>query len=258
MSNIEKDQTLETDIPFYITKPQPCPYLPDRFERKIFTKLENGDSQKMAEYFGKIGFRRSQNITYRPSCGECNACISVRINVDEFMPTKAQRRIMKKNLDLSAKNLDPIASSEQYDLFLEYVSKRHIDGSMVDMSVLEYAQMVEQTKVNTILREYRKTNQVQGLESESFYSKKDKLLSVALTDIFSDGLSMIYSFFDICEGKRSLGNYMILDHVTLAKDLGLRYVYLGYWVKNSPKMQYKSQFKPLEGLTHKGWVELKE
>ena len=264
---IETKDDVAFDIPFYITKPQICPYLPDRFERKIFTALEGENAIELNEKLTRLGFRRSQKIMYRPACAQCQSCISTRIVVRDFHFSKNQRKLLRRNQDISARFVDPIASSEQYDLFKDYIHNRHHDGSMADMGVLDYAQMVEHSAVKTKLREYRFTsNAPSASQNEDAYAalpyRRKKyphpLIGVVLSDILSDALSMTYSFYDPYEAKRSLGRYMILEHIQTAKEMGLDYLYLGFWVKNSPKMDYKAHFHPLEGLSDKGWVRLEK
>lgn len=213
---------------FYVTAPQACPYLPDRMERKLFTSLQGNNAQSLNDALSHQGFRRSQNVLYRPSCANCSACLSARIDVSKFIPTKSQRRAIKKNTHLIRRATSPWASEDQYELFRRYLDNRHADGGMADMDVFEFAAMVEETPIRTRLVEYRDTD------------SKD-LAAVCLTDILQDGLSMVYSFYDPDLIKQSLGTWMILDHIEIARDLGLPYVYLGYWVPGSDKMGYKAQ-----------------
>ena len=234
---------------FYITAPSRCPYLDGRYEKKVFTHLmgENADLMNNALTHG--GFRRSQNIAYRPACDDCNACVSVRVPVDRFQETRSFRRIVKQNRDIKRTTRPAIATEEQFSLLRSYLDQRHIDGGMSDMTALDYASMVEDTPVNTSIVEYRRR---QPLDVE----EKGELIAVALTDRIEDGLSMVYSFFDAEEASRSLGSFMILDHIHQAKALGLPYVYLGYWVEGSRKMAYKARFRPVEALQPDGWIDL--
>jgi arginyl-tRNA--protein-N-Asp/Glu arginylyltransferase len=239
-----------TDTPqFYLTAPAPCPYLDGRQERKVFTHLVGSKAQTLNDVLTQGGFRRSQNIAYRPACEDCKACISVRVRVDDFRWTRAFRRLWRKNADIIGATSSPAPSSQQYDLFRQYLDARHTDGGMSDMTVLDYAMMVEDTHVETMLVEYRK----RGPDSFLTGRGDGPLLAVALTDMLSDGLSMVYSFFDPDERARSLGTHLILDHIERARALGLPYVYLGYWVKGSPKMDYKARFQPQELLGPEGW-----
>ncbi|BBE70730.1 arginyltransferase [Oharaeibacter diazotrophicus] len=239
-----------TDAPqFFLTAPSPCPYLPGRFERKVFTHLVGDRAPALNDILSQGGFRRSQNIAYRPACETCRSCVSVRICVDEFEPGRSFRRTLRANEDLVGAELPAAPSSEQYSLFRRYLDSRHSDGGMVDMTMLDYAMMVEDTHVETAVIEYRR----RGIDSFLTGRGQGPLHAVALTDVLSDGLSMVYSFYDPEEHERGLGTYMILDHVRRARARGLPYVYLGYWVKGSSKMDYKARFRPQEHLMPRGW-----
>jgi len=239
-----------TDAPqFFLTAPSPCPYLPGRFERKVFTHLVGDRAPALNDILSQGGFRRSQNIAYRPACETCRSCVSVRICVDEFEPGRSFRRNLRTNEDLVGAELPAAPSSEQYSLFRRYLDSRHSDGGMVDMTMLDYAMMVEDTHVETCVIEYRR----RGVDSFLTGRGQGPLHAVALTDVLSDGLSMVYSFYDPDRDDRGLGTYMILDHVRRARARGLPYVYLGYWVKGSSKMDYKARFQPQEHLLPRGW-----
>ncbi len=228
---------------FFITAPAPCPYLPGRIERKVFTHLIGTDARQLNTQLSQAGFRRSQNIAYRPACDGCSACVSVRVCVKEFTPSLSLRRIMKANSDLTGTVRPAKATSEQYSLFRGYIDERHADGGMADMTALDFAAMVDDSFVDTRIVEYR-SNSI----------GENALVACAITDVLTDGLSMIYSFYKSSLADRSLGTYMILDHIERAAKLGLPYLYLGYWVQGSRKMGYKAQFIPQERLTADGWV----
>lgn len=230
---------------FYLTAPAQCPYLEAERERKVFTHLVGPRASEMNDLLTQGGFRRSQNIAYRPACESCRACVSVRLVADEFSAGRTLRRTRARNADLIGTERPAIATAEQYDLFRTYLDSRHQSGGMADMTIDDYTVMVEETHVETRLIEYRATT---GLLEED-----GELVAVALTDLLSDGLSMVYSFFNPAYVKRSLGSFMILDHVDRARALGLPYVYLGYWVKGSKKMDYKKRFHPQEHLAAQGW-----
>ncbi len=234
---------------FYLTAPSPCPYLPGREERKVFTHLIGRRSAALNDTLTQSGFRRSQTIAYRPACEQCRACVSVRVLVDEFRPSRSLRDIAELNADLIGAPIEPRPASEQYALFRSYLDARHADGGMADMSVLDYTMMVEDSHVDTRLIEYRS----RGPDSRINGRGLGPLAAVALTDILSDGLSMVYSFYDPALGDRSLGTMMILDHIERARRLGLPHVYLGYWVEGSRKMAYKARFLPQERLGMEGW-----
>ncbi len=232
---------------FYVTAPQPCPYLEGRLERKLFTALQGEIASDLNDTLSKQGFRRSQNVLYRPSCTECSACLSARIRVADFMPNKSQRRTEKRNSYLMRRTRAPWATEEQYELFRTYLDDRHADGGMADMDVFEFAAMIEETPIKTRVIEY--STPAEG-------DRARKLTAVCLTDVLDDGLSMVYSFYDPAKRNDSLGTYVILDHIRLAADAGLPYVYLGYWVPGSPKMGYKAKFSALEIYDNGQWVEM--
>ena len=230
---------------FYVTAPQPCPYLDGKMERKLFAALHGEAANALNDVLSHQGFRRSQNVVYRPSCADCTLCLSARIRVDDFAPSKSQRRILRKNNHLIREGSSPWATEDQYALFKRYLASRHYDGGMADMDIFEFAAMVEETPVRSRVVEYRTL----GTEDDP----APDLSAVCLTDVLSDGLSMVYSFFDPALAGNSLGTYVILDHIEMAKAAGLPYVYLGYWVPGSPKMDYKARFRPLEIYRGREW-----
>ncbi|CAH0340273.1 arginyltransferase [Rhizobium sp. CECT 9324] len=235
---------------FYLTAPAPCPYLAGEMERKVFTHLVGQRATEMNDLLTQGGFRRSQNIAYRPACESCRACVSVRILVNEFAPSRAFRRVAANNQDVVATIFPAQPSTEQFSLFRAYLDDRHPRGGMSDMSALDYAIMIEDSHVQTRVIEYRLRSPGDGLSPHP----KGELIAVALTDLMSDGLSMVYSFFNPTMDRRSLGTMMVLDHIARAKALGLPHVYLGYWVQGSHKMGYKTRFQPQEHLLNQGWT----
>ncbi len=243
--------TQPRDAPqFYLTAPSACPYLPGREERKVFTHLIGRRAAEINDILTQGGFRRSQTIAYRPACEHCKACVSVRIVVDAFRPGRNLKRVLRANADLAGAMGEALPTSEQYSLFRHYLEARHSDGGLVDMTMLDYAMMVEDSHVPTRLVEYRRRGPDTGINGRG----TGDLVGVALTDVLGDGLSMVYSFYDPDDGERSLGSFMILDHIAKARRLGLPYVYLGYWVEGSRKMAYKARFLPQERLYPQGWV----
>jgi leucyl-tRNA---protein transferase len=244
-----------TDAPqFFLTAPTNCPYLAGRQERKVFTHLIGERASAMNNILSQGGFRRSQNIAYRPACETCRACMSVRVRVDEFRPDKSMRRNLAGNRHLMGAELPPMATGEQYSLFRDYLESRHADGGMIDMSVLDYTMMVEDTHVETMVIEYRR----RGPDSFLTGMGEGPLAGMVLTDVLSDGLSMVYSFYDPAQSALGLGTFMILDHIERARRRGFPYLYLGYWVNGSRKMDYKRRFQPLEYLLPHGWEHLDE
>jgi arginine-tRNA-protein transferase len=235
---------------FYLTAPSPCPYLKGQEERKVFTHLVGERASELNDLLTHGGFRRSQSIAYRPACERCRACISVRVVVNDFKPTRSMRRVAARNADLIGELRTPAPTSEQYAVFRAYLDARHHDGGMADMTVLDYAMMIEDSHVETRLVEFRRRGPDSGLTGRG----AGDLIAVALSDVLSDGLSMVYSFFDPEHGARSLGSYMILDHIARARAMDLPYVYLGYWVEGSRKMDYKGRFLPQERLMPTGWL----
>ncbi|MBJ3761754.1 arginyltransferase [Maribius pontilimi] len=238
--------TLPIAPQFYVTAPQPCPYLAGRMERKLFTGLQGDEAQLLNDSLSKQGFRRSQNVLYRPSCAECSACLSARIRVADFKPSRTQRRVARKNGHLDRKANAPWATEEQYALFRDYLDSRHADGGMADMDIFEFAAMIEETPIRSRVVEYSAPG-----------SAARDLAAVCLTDVLDDGLSMVYSFFDPERASDSLGTYVILDHVEIAREAGLPYVYLGYWVPGSDKMGYKAKFDALEIYLGRAWQRLR-
>ena len=233
-----------------MTAPAPCPYLQGQVERKVFTHLVGQRAPEMNDILTQGGFRRSQNIAYRPACEGCRACVSVRIIVDQFEPTKSMKRVLAANTDLTSKEYPAEPSTEQFSLFRQYLDSRHQQGGMSDMTVLDYAMMVEDTHVNTRIIEYRMREEGDGIAERP----AGKLVAAALTDMMADGLSMVYSYYDPALVDRSMGTYMILDHIRRTKAKGLPHVYLGYWVEGSRKMTYKTRFLPQEHLLMQGWT----
>lgn len=225
---------------FYVTAASPCPYIDGQEERKVFTELQGPEAEALNEALGKVGFRRSQTVVYRPACESCAECVSVRVLAKSYKPSRSQRRIAKLNSDLTVEVRPPVTTDEQFDLLTRYLGARHADGSMAGMTREEFDDMVESSPVQTVQFEYRK-------------ALTGDLVAVALTDELSDGLSMVYSFFDPEADRRSIGTYLIHDHIMRAAHANQPHVYLGYFVKDSPKMSYKSRFKPLERLGPNGW-----
>lgn len=235
--------TLPIAPQFYVTAPQPCPYLEGRMERKLFTSLQGEHAEKLNNSLSKQGFRRSQNVLYRPSCADCASCLSARIRVKDFVATKSQRRVIRRNAGLDRRATSPWANEEQYELFRTYLESRHADGGMADMDVFEFAAMIEETPIRSRVVEYADKD-------------TNDLIAACLTDVLDDGLSMVYSFYGPDRVRDSIGTYIILDHVEIAREAGLPYVYLGYWVPGSSKMGYKGRFSGLEVYTEGVWQKM--
>lgn len=244
--------TLPIAPQFYVTAPQPCPYLPGQSERKLFTSLSGEGAKALNDTLSKQGFRRSQNVLYRPACSDCAACLSARIRVADHAPSRSHRKVLRRNAHIRREATSPWATEEQYDLFRRYLDARHADGGMADMDVFEFAAMIEETPIRSRVVEYTETRPEQGGTRRG----ARRLVAVCLTDVLDDGLSLVYSFYDPENAPDSLGTYMILDHVALARQVGLPYVYLGYWVPGSTKMDYKARFGALEVYRDGEWREL--
>lgn len=230
---------------FFLTAPSPCPYLPERFERKVFAHLPLSDGASVNDSLTQVGFRRSQNIAYRPACEACSACVSARIPAADYIFSRSERKTLARNEDVQRGLVEAEATMEQFDLLRRYLLARHADGGMAEMTWPDYVAMVEDTAVRTHIIEYRVRSKDGG---------PGDLIACALVDLMSDGLSLVYSFYDPNLTRRSLGSFMILDHVTQARMTSLPYVYLGYWVRGSEKMDYKVRFSPIELLKPDGWT----
>ncbi len=229
---------------FFSTAPLPCPYIEGRIERRVVTELVGRDANALHDQLSMAGFRRSHGICYVPACPTCDACVAVRVVVDEFKPGKSFKRILKRNADLTAEIVEPIATHEQYALFSDYQRARHQGGDMSKMDFLDYQALIEDTPVNTFVVEFRKPS--------------GTLAAACLVDRLSDGLSAVYSFFDEAETDRGLGTYMILWLIDEAYGQELPYMYLGFWIDGCSNMSYKARFKPLERITPEGWVRMDE
>src|SRR5947199_7711956 len=217
----------------------------------MFTHLAGDKAGDLNDLTTLGGVGLSQSIAYRPVCDQCRACVSVRVIANEFRPSRNFKKVLARNSDIVGEQRSAVPTSEQYSVFRAYLDKRHRHGGMADMTVLDYAMMVEDSHVETRIIEYRK----RGVDS-GITGRGEGLVAVALSDVLSDGLSMVYSFFEPSEENRSLGTFMILDHISRARRLGLPYVYLGYWIEGSRKMDYKGRFLPQQRLAPSGWLRV--
>lgn len=235
---------------FFVTSPAPCPYLPGKTERKVFTELKGPHAESLNDALGRIGFRRSQTVAYRPSCLDCRACVSVRVVAGEFRASAGQKRILRRNADIEVTECRAWATAEQFALLQRYLAHRHPGGGMAAMDEVDYADMVEHTAVSSYVIEYREP---------AAEGRQGRLIGACLTDRQGDGLSMIYSFYDPDhEARAGLGNFIILDHIRRAAEAGLPYVYLGYWVEGAQRMRYKIRYRPLERLGPAGWQRVSD
>ena len=229
---------------FRTTPAMRCPYLPHRLETKLVTELSGPDAISQHDTLTDAGFRRSHHFVYKPLCDGCRACVPVRIRVRDFEPSRAQRRIQRRNEHVHAVETQALATGEQFSLFSRYVLTRHRDGDMADMDFDDYRAMVEESPVDTAIIEFRDD------------SADGRLVGACLVDWLSNGVSAVYSFFDPQDPRRGLGTHMILWLANAAARRGLPYVFLGYWIADSNKMAYKRSFRPLEFFGPEGWTEL--
>jgi len=228
-------------LQFYLSGPLPCPYLPGRVERKLFTRL-TGDRDTDTEInaaLTRAGFRRSHDIVYRPACHECNACVPVRIPVRAFMPSRSLRRIAAHNRDLTLEVVDTEVTPEQYQLFMSYQTLRHPDSDMARMTWADFTHMLHEGEADTHIYQLR--------------APDGSLVGGIIVDHVSDGYSAVYSFFSPHAPRRSLGVQLILTLIEEARKNNLPYVYLGYWIAASRKMAYKARFQPMQALGPQGW-----
>ena len=220
-----------------------CPYLPDRVERRLVTDISSRRGRLSHDALARAGFRRTQNLSYRPACPSCRACLPIRVRTADFEWSKSFRRNIRRNHDLAGKWAEANATPEQYTLFKKYQRSRHSDGEMSLMDYVDFGDMVERSPIQTNMLEYRR-------------HETNELTGAMLIDRQDDGLSAVYSFFMLEEPDRGLGTFMVLDLVHRAISEGLPYVYLGYWIAETPKMAYKARFRPVEVLREGAWTNL--
>lgn len=238
MSTIDKK--IEQAFSFYLSSPQPCPYLPERTERKLFTRLTGASDAELNAALCRAGFRRSHDIVYRPACGECTACTPVRIPAQFFTPTRSLKRVAARNRDLSWQRTETKPTPELFRLFSAYQDARHKDGDMAHMDENDFAAMLHEGRDCVSLFLLRDATSIKGC---------------MIADKAGDGLSAVYSFFDPAEPRRSLGSELILRLIRETREQGLSFVYMGFFIAAAQKMAYKSRFKPLQILTPTGWTE---
>ncbi len=230
-------------IQFYSTAPFPCSYIAAREARsQVATPSDRVRADVYSDLITK-GFRRSGLFAYRPHCDACQACVSVRIPVEHFLPSSQQKRAAKRLGHLQTRMMSPVFDYAHFELYQRYQNARHSGGGMDEDDPQQYRQFLLASHVNTRLVEFWEPKADGAAE----------LVMVSIVDVVRDGLSAVYTFFSP-EHKHSLGTYGIIWQIEQAKRLGLSYVYLGYWIEESNKMAYKSHFLPQERLTHGHWV----
>lgn len=226
-------------IRLFRTAPHPCSYKKEETAATVFVDPELNISQHLNSRLTELGYRRSGAHIYRPDCKHCNACISCRLVVEEFRRSKRFQRIWNRNADLRVEESSELNNDEAYLLYQEYIEKRHSDGDMYPATPEQF---------DTFIR-----SRTEGGKYFCFYLE-EKLIAVAVSDVLDTGLSAVYTFFDPLLEKRSLGNFAILWQIEQVRVMGLEYLYLGYWIKDCAKMEYKSTFRPLEMLMKGEWV----
>ena len=227
---------------FHATTPGACPYLPEQLECKLVIELGDPEAGSLYTDLSRAGFRRSYGYAYRPACKSCSACVPVRINVAAYRDSRSLRRVRRRNADLEDKLCAAVGTAEQYSLFRRYQSSRHASSKMAAMTFADFRSMVDETPVSSFVLEVR---DISG-----------RLLAACLADWLEDGLSAVYSFFDPAETRRSLGTFMILRLIDIARSAELDVIYLGYWISGSGTMDYKQRFPAVEQLVDAHWAPL--
>ena len=234
--------TAHNPIKLFETVVDACPYLDDQSSGSVLVDTEHVIDTHLFALLSRSGFRRSGDMLYTPKCPSCNACVSVRIPVTKFVPSRSQKRIWRKNCgDIKIAIEDVTFKQAHFELYLKYQRERHPDSSMCDDDPQKYMSFIQS--------EYSKSRFL------CMY-KDDELIGISVVDQFNGGISAVYTFFDPEYSQRSLGTYIILYMVKLARLKKIPYVYLGYWIDQSQKMNYKRNFKPLEGHIDRQWVDL--
>jgi arginine-tRNA-protein transferase len=236
---MSKTFPLQRSLPLYISAPQECEYLSDQEARSIFIAPEVEMNAELYAYLLSVGFRRSGKFVYKPRCEACQACIPCRLPVQCFKISRSQKRVLSKNTDVTVESICATFKEEHFQLYLKYQKHKHPGGNMQTFDEAAYKDFLCESFGDSVFLETRKDG---------------RLLAVALTDVFPEALSAVYTFFDPDYVQRSLGSFSILKQIELAKQLGKEHLYMGYYIKDCQKMSYKSNFKPIEYYRSDEWV----
>ncbi len=229
-------------IKFFVTPLHQCSYLPRSDATTLFADPKANVDHNLYSELSEVGFRRSGNYLYRPHCKQCSACIPVRIPAESFRPTRKHKRVWKKNSDLKIIEVPAIFNQEHYELYSNYIHQKHHDGDMYPPTPEQYESFLLSDWGETVFYEFR--------------TPHNQLIAVAAADVMKNGLSAVYTFYNTAPefAKRSLGVMAVLWQIEECKRLNLPALYLGYWIKNCQKMQYKSEYQPLEMYINNHWV----
>ena len=235
---MNKPINLINNLTFYKSSTRPCPYITGNKENLIFTDLTKFTKTNILENLAEKGFRRSENIFYKPNCKNCSSCLSTRIIINKFKYSESFKRVLKKNKGLKIKVINSKSNKKNYELFQKYLKFKHKNAEMEKMSYLDYRTMLEVTPSKTKLLEIYNNNNIVG---------------AVLFDIYINSISAIYSYYDPKYKKSSLGTFLILNLIKLSKKKNKKYLYLGHYIKQCKKMSYKIKFKPIEILLNNKW-----
>ncbi len=236
---MQSNNKIISSVRLFRTSPHPCSYKDSEQAATVFVDPDLVIDKALNSKLSDLGYRRSGAHLYRPDCDFCQACISCRVPVAEFQFNRSQRRILRRNESLRMVEKSDLTDEFAYGLYQRYINQRHLDGDMFPASLEQYEAFIKTKMVDT-----------------RFFLcyEQDELLAVSVVDFLEQGLSAVYTFFDPDQSQRSLGNFAILWQINKCQELGLPYLFLGYWIKGCGKMEYKSKFRPLEMLINGRWV----